>query len=459
MRARLIAAFVSLVTLMLLVQDGPLASYLTGVEHERILTMLERDAWKLASQNDTAIAYNYPEALQANLTAYAARTNSHLYALNSVGVVMASSKSGEVGQDFSNEPEVAQALLGVATSGDRASDLEHGDVAYVCIPVESRGTLVGVLRISYPRAEIDSVVNQRISVILLVGLLTLALTVFAAHVVATTFTRRISRLQAATAELAAGDLSVRVAREGEGGAPELIALERAFDSMVERLSAVLESQRTFASDASHQLRTPLTALRLQLENAAKGVADPELTASRIEAASGEVQRLQALVDGLVSLARIEGRIGPRTAIDVSAVVLDHVELWQPLAHERGITIAAEVEPELQVLAWPGYVDQVIDAYLDNALDFAPVGSVVAVRAFEKSNRLELHVVDEGPGLTEEEAQSAFRRFWRGRTDGSGTGLGLAIVARIADGLGAKYGIDSTPGSGADAYFKLDLADG
>lgn len=457
MRIRLVAAFIGLVLMLVVVQDFPLATYLRGVEQTQIITAFERDAWKLASQNDTAIAYDYHDVLDANTVKYAQSTGATVLVTDSAGIVIASSLYEELGQDYSLRPEVALGLLGKSSSGSRMSERLGEPMIYVSVPVESRGALVGVVRISYPQSEIDTVVVNRIQGIVVVGFLTLVLAIIAALAIANAFTRRIRRLQAATTELAAGDLSVRVGDPHSLGAPELRQLENAFDKMVERLSAVLESQRSFASDASHQLRTPLTALRLQLENAAERVDDPALTAERLEAAQGEVVRLQTLVDGLMTLARIEGHAGERELIDVSELVRDRLEMWQSLADEKGVRIHAEIGPGLQVRAAVGYLDQIIDAYLDNALDFAPEGSDLVVTATAAADTVEVHVIDEGPGMTPEQRVRAFDRFWRGRADGSGTGLGLAIVSRIAAALGAEVGLEESPAGGVDAYLRIARA--
>ena len=104
----------------------------------------------------------------------------------------------------------------------------------------------------------------------------------------------------------------------------------------------MERQNAFAGDASHQLRTPLTALRLQLERAGELVADnPEAARERIEAASAETERLQRLIDGLLMIARSDGSMPHTEMVDVSAMVRERAEIWGPLTAERGITLVPE----------------------------------------------------------------------------------------------------------------------
>jgi signal transduction histidine kinase len=223
--------------------------------------------------------------------------------------------------------------------------------------------------------------------------------------------------------------------------------------MVERLSGVLDSQKSFASDASHQLRTPLTALRLTLENAAEVVDDKVRVEAAIENASTQVVRLQLLIDGLLALARLEGSTPALKPTDITQLLQQRMELWQPLASEKDITIAMDVRAGLWVMATDSSIDQIVDAYLDNALDFAPNGSKISLRAFATGNHVQIHVIDEGAGMTLEQIERAYDRFWRGRADGTGTGLGLAIVARLAEVIGASVGLEQVNpnGTGLDAY--------
>jgi signal transduction histidine kinase len=225
--------------------------------------------------------------------------------------------------------------------------------------------------------------------------------------------------------------------------------------MASRLQTLVESQQAFASDASHQLRTPLTALRLRLENTAAVLDDPHATAESIDEAVNEVQRLQLLVDGLLALARLEGAATARASIDVDAVIAERVELWTPLAIERDVTLETSVTHGLRVEAVPNALEQILDSYLDNALEVAPTGSTVTLLTVVHESSVEFHVVDEGRGLVEPERHRAFDRFWRGHADGNGTGLGLAIAARLAQVSGGTVRLDANVPSGIDAVVVLE----
>ncbi|MEY2635413.1 MAG: hypothetical protein RIS75_1353, partial [Actinomycetota bacterium] len=372
MRARLTAAFMSIILVMLIVQDVPLIGYLSRVEHDQITTSLERDAWRLAESTDTKMLNADYESITIEIRDYVESTGSRVIYVNNAGVVVVASDGADIGADYTNRPEIVTALKGSASSGERNSVALADSLVYVAIPIESNGELTGAIRITFPGSLIDQEVTDRTRSILLVALLSLIVTLIVTWLIANTITFRLRRLHKATTDLAAGDLTVRVGKvRTAGGSPEIRQLEAAFDTMVERLSSVLESQRSFASDASHQLRTPLTALRLKLENARETLGDENVTEDALDAASNEVVRLQLLVDGLLALARLEGSTPQLSPVNVSAMLAERIEMWLPLADERDIHFKTEIEVDMWVMATSSSIDQIIDAYLDNALDFAP----------------------------------------------------------------------------------------
>jgi len=222
--------------------------------------------------------------------------------------------------------------------------------------------------------------------------------------------------------------------------------------MAERIHGLLENQRTFVADASHQLRTPLTALRLRLDQLRDAPEDHDV----LDAALEEASRLQRLVEGLLTLARGDGATATRVPVNAQQLIAERVELWGPLAEERDVHLVSDVDP-VWVLARSGALEQVFDNVLDNAIDHAPQGPSVEVVSAPSGLWLELHVRDHGPGMTEVERQRAFDRFWRGRhpTTG-GTGLGLAIVRQLVVSSGGQIRLDETPGGGLDVVVRLQV---
>ena len=390
MRRRLIGAFLSIITLMLVVQYVPLFGYLDSIEHSQIYTSLERDAWRLADNIDSGIDDKNFAGVSKTIKRYVKDTESgaRVIVTNVNGVVIAASDNQDVGTDYTNRPEIVAAITGQAATGERQSATLQDELVYTAVPIESNYQVIGTLRISFSGRAIDQVVSNRIRGLALVGFLAIILTLIATVIIANSTTGRLRRIQKATSEVAMGNLDLKLhdKEQSATAAPEVRQLEQAFDFMVDRLKSVLDSQRSFASDASHQLRTPLTALRLKLENAAALVDDADASAEAIESASAEVVRLQMLVDGLLALARLEGSNPQLEHIDVSNAINTKVDLWMPLAQERDIRIVAKAAPHLEAVATPMAVDQILDAYLDNALDFTPEGGTITI-SDRKSTRL------------------------------------------------------------------------
>ena len=205
------------------------------------------------------------------------------------------------------------------------------------------------------------------------------------------------------------------------------------------------------------MRTPLTALRLRLENLA-AAGDPD-TAGDLEAAEAESQRLARLVDGLLTLSRAEDHRRDRESVDVVGVAEGRRDIWGPLAEERGVCVVVEARtPEAVALAVPGDLEQILDNLLSNALEASPSDSdiAIAVDGHNSATRhtVTVHVRDQGPGMTPAEREHAFDRFWQGKERVSGSGLGLAIVQQLAEANGGNVTLDGADGGGLVASVTL-----
>jgi len=457
MSLRLMAAMVAVVLLALLVQDVPLAGYLRDVERDRIVTALERDAFVLAGRSEEALHETAPDADGAITTlAQAYRDSSSgarvvIVDRTGTAVVTSDDDTAAVGDSFLTRPEVSEALAGEVTSGTRFSDTLDLELLYVAVPVFSGDDIFGAVRITYPNSVVDDAVNSKLIGLGLVGLTTVLLAGLIGSVFARSVTRPVRLLRAVTDRFSEGDRAVRA--DETAGPPELRGLSRSFNGMAGRIDALLEQQRGFAADASHQLRTPLTALRLRLERARDLTpTDPAGAVERLEAANAELDRLETLIEGLLVLSRAERSGVAAEPIDLAEVARDRVEQWNALAAESDQTVAYEGPASAVALAIPSAVEQIIDNLVDNALGVSPPGSDVTVRVDPQASHVVLHVLDRGPGLSATDRAHAFERFWRGRgeQDRRGSGLGLAIVAQLAGASGATAELDARDGGGLDA---------
>lgn len=462
MKWRLIAAFAALVATVLLAQDVPLASYLRDIERDRLLASLERDAFILAGISEDILSGEVDTGsvpdLQASVELYAAQDVGRVVITDAdARVVAASDPTDSLGEDFSR-PEILTALSGTPTSGERDSQTAGETLVYVAVPVISGGSTVGAVRITYAASVIDDRANEKVRGLLVVGAISLAAAALAAVFMANGITSPLRRLQRSTEQLAAGNFSERAATDE--GAPEIRALARSFNSMTEQIAGLLEQQRSFAGDASHQLRTPLTALRLQLERAAEMVDDdPAAARDRIEAAGEETERLQRLVEGLLMIARSEGTTPPTVRVDVTSLVRERAEVWAPFAEERGVRLLTVPGDALAALAVPNALEQIVDNYVDNALGVATTGDTITITAVRHHDRIAVHVIDEGPGMRPEHLAHAFDRFWRAPdAPHGGSGIGLAVVRHLAQLSGGNADLRNRPDrSGLDASVELPIA--
>jgi signal transduction histidine kinase len=456
MRWRLIAAFMVVTLLVVLVQDIPLGNYLARVERDRLTTSLERDAFLLGGRTGQILeaGNGLPPDVAGAVRDYGHASGARVVIVDPAGTAVATSDDDQssTGASYISRPEISAALNGQITSGQRHSDTLGFDLVYVTVPVLSGEKITGAVRLTYPASVVDDRVAGQLQVMWAVAATTVVLAGLLAYLMAGAVTRRIERLQKATELLAEGNLAART--EEDEGAPELRALAGSFNRMADRLEHLLHLQRGFASDASHQLRTPLTGLRLRLENAVDAIGnDPDGARVMVADSLEETYRLQRIIDGLLLLSRADSREVELAQVDLSGVARSRVEQWEALAEETGVRIALEAVAEANMTAMPGAAEQIIDNLIDNALAVVPPDSVirVAVRPDGASAGFELHVIDQGPGLSAEDRQRAFNRFWRGPGTSPGSGLGLAIVQQLAVASGAVASLepraDAAPGAG------------
>ena len=209
---------------------------------------------------------------------------------------------------------------------------------------------------------LDARVNEQLRGLLIAAAVSIAMAIAVAMLFARTVSRPLEDLRLATDELASGRLDVAAP---ESGPRETRQLARSFNSMASRLGNMINRQRSFAGDASHQLRTPLTALRLRLEQASEAAStSAEVTREHLEEALNETDRLTHLVEQLLQLARAEGSVLQTTTFDLAELVGDRIEQWNYLAAEHGIEIVPISVPSIEVSTSELAIREIIDNYLE-----------------------------------------------------------------------------------------------
>lgn len=463
MRRRLLLSYLTITVLVLVGLEVPLGFSFARSERRRLEESVHQDAVTLAVRSEEALE-TPPEAggpaeLQSLVARYEHEADDRVVIVDAAGRLVASSepRGGQAGdRDELGPPEIARALDGHEAAGSRYSAELGGDVWFSAVPIESGSTVVGAVRVTHPLAPVEHRVRDNWLLLAAIGGGVLVAVSLVSLLVARSVTRPLADLARAASRLGGGALDARAPLPT--GPAEVRLLAQEFNTTAARLEELVGAQRSFVADASHQLRTPLAALRLRLENLESEVDAG--AADDVDGARAEVERLTRLVDGLLTLARAEQGGAAPTDVDVAQVVAGRRDAWLAFAAERDVRLEARVEPGVWARARPEHLEQVLDNLLNNALDVAPQGSTVTLTAAHRRDRVEIRILDAGPGMTADERARAFDRFWRSPgspSDNGGFGLGLAIVRHLVNADGGAIQLRSPGTGGLEAVIEFRAA--
>lgn len=458
MKRRLLGTYLLLTLVVLIALELPLAISYRDRQISQLQSGLERDAFVISSYVERAVIGTKGVDLDAVAVNYRNDTGGRLVIVGANGDVLADSDPAAGGErNFASRPEIAEALGSGVATGSRYSNTLGTGLVYAAVPITDGDRVVGAVRISYSTDQIDAKVHRYWLLLIGAGAVTLVVAGALGILLARWVTRPLAGLQRAATSIGDGDLSTRA--DVDDGPPEVRELAVAFNTTAVRLEQLVTAQEQFVADASHQLRTPLTALRLRLEMLELDADDD--ARDDLEGARREVQRLSRLVDGLLALARAERAIDARPRrLDVDPELLERAAAWQPLANERGTRIDVQTSA-LRARFTPDHLGQMLDNLIANALEVSPSGSTITIRSdIENSptgTLVAIHVIDQGPGMSPEQRERAFDRFWRAsptRGELGGSGLGLAIVAKLVAADGGRAELRSAGDDGIDAVLLL-----
>jgi signal transduction histidine kinase len=445
---RLLLGYLGVTLFVLVSLEVPLGVQNQRTERRDLTANVSHDAMVLAADAEDAVqrpTRRQLDGVAALAAAYMNRTGGRIVIVNRNGSALVDT-SGRVhgAESFASRPEIRAALAGRYPHGVRGSRTLHERLLYVAVPISSGGRVHGAVRITYPLSAVDARITRYWLFLGLIG----GVVLFGAALIglgaARFVTRPLRRLEEAAAAVGEGHFETRA--DPSGGPPEVRSLATVFNETVAKLERLVHSQDEFVADASHELRTPLTALRLRLENLPEG-ADRD-------AALRESRRLSELVDGLLALARADSGTEGAERVDAAAVVRERWDVWLPSADEHGVALRAALGGPFVVRTVHSRLAQVLDNLIANALEVSPSGSTVTLSARSSPPWVELHVIDEGPGLSAEQRERAFDRFWRAGSGAGGSGLGLAIVRRLIAGDDGEVELREASGGGIDAVVRL-----
>jgi heavy metal sensor kinase len=351
---------------------------------------------------------------------------------------------------------VAEALAGRAEAVEVSLDGARGRA--VALRAESEGRPY-VFVVAVPLSTVESALGTLARSLALVGVLALVATALVGYRLATIALRPVDRIILKARTVGLDGVDVRL--DDPGTDDELGRLTRVLNEMLGRLFQVIESHRRFASDASHELRSPLAALRSQVEVALRRARSAEEYRDVLASCLEEIERLSRLADDLLELARADAeRLDLDLAeVDVAPVVAEVEAELASSADERRVALKAEVPEGLSVIADELRLRRVLANLVGNAIQYSrPEGGTVLVTAGDGGGDAWIEVRDDGIGLEPQAREHVFDRFWRAdaaRTiRRTGTGLGLAICREIVRAHGGRIDVESAPGRGST--FRVTL---
>ena len=453
-RGRLLAAFAYVLVLVIVALTVPLA-----LSTER---RIDREVRAQAADGAQLVAASASGRLdkQGQLDALARQVDTELGArviiVNSTGSLLTDSqRPGTRGVAYASRPEIASALAGRTVQGRRRSDTLGENLLYTAVPIVNRGQTVGAVRVTESVDAIDREVRRDQFALIGVGALALLFGLVVTWFVAGSLSRPLRKLAGTARLVGAGNLEARAEVEGS---QEQRDVARAFNTMADRLTQSLDAQRAFVANASHQLRTPLTGLRLRVEAASMATDDPAVQ-TELAAAEAETLRLARLITNLLTLASADAPAQPSEPVDLVAAARDAEGRWRGRAESEGMHVACTaVEPAVGF----GNSDDIatsLDNLIENALAYSPAGSTVTITAGRDGDEAFVAVLDDGPGIAPEDAEAAFQRFQRGASrpiGRGGTGLGLAIVGALAARWGGSASLQPRPEGGTRAEIRLPV---
>ncbi len=481
MRRRLLVLVIVLVAGLVAALGLPLAVTTAERASQELFISRADDTARFADMAESALSSGRTQRLTAALARYDELYDTPAFVVDADARVIATSREGMTPTDPAVRPVLLRGLAG------RSPQRPHvlwpwDDRPYIVVePVVRDTRILGAAVTISPTDESRAEVARRLGYVAAGG--SLALLVVALMVAVPLvewLLRPVRDLDEAAHALESGRLATHVA--GRTGPPELRRLAASFNAMADAVAAAVRKQREavrkqreFVAQASHQLRNPLTALRLRLENAESYVTDPA-GRDELRSALDETDRLGAMVDSLLRLARAESALTQARpqVLDVSAAIARRARAWR-VAYERAdVTLAVDVPEGLRATCLPDLLDHALDALLDNALKFAPAGSVVvSARSVTGtgngtgcgtgsggsgtgSGTVEIRVRDSGPGLPPEELARAGDRFWRSprHQNVRGTGLGLATTRSLVEASGGSMELAAARSRGLEVIIRL-----
>ena len=445
MTRRIFWTFLALIGVLLVLAVVPLGLSMAANERASFRYSAEDSARLAASaaeellgDHDSAAPMNKALASAAAQGDCVAVYNRHVTLVGSTRCGQAAGSSG-------------RALAHRVLSGTDLISAQRREWLVVAVPVGDLSQHAGAVVFARSGDPLNDRINAMWGWLALTGLLALGLGAVLAVWLARWVSRPLAALRHTAGKLGDGSLDVRA--PADRGPQEVRELAATFNQMAARTETLVHGHQAWVADVSHQLRTPLAALRLRLDLLADDV--DEAAAAELAGAQSEIARLSRLLDGLLAVARAEAAVPRPERVEADGVAAERVTAWEPVARERQISLSATSAGPVRAYLGPGDLEQMLDNIVANALEAVPEGGRVRIETSGRDGHATVRVVDNGPGMDQAAKDAALERFARpGR---NGNGLGLAIVSQLAAANGGGIYLRDSPGGGLTV--ELDLPAG
>lgn len=414
------------------------------------IALREREEDEAKREDDDEEAPSLPEFQERDLdtlvNSYAREVSARVAVFSSDLHLLASSAAGESSDDEA-APELAAALHGGEAYSTRADERNGAERLFVAALIAGSERPRAVVQLSVPMTDLRAGVRATWLRLITAGLVVTLLSILASVFVARQIIRPIQALTAAANQLAAGDLGTRLDLDRQD---ELGQLAAAFDHMASEIGKLLGRERAFVANASHELRSPLTAIQLRAELLQRLLPPDERSQRYLAEIEGETGYLSRLTAQLLDLERIDAGAAPLQSCSPLPVLAQVIKSMQLVAEEKQIQLAQELPSSLgDVLVSAEQLELVLRNVLDNAIKYTPAGGRVRLSAAQEKQAVKVVVEDTGIGISAAELPHVFDRFYRAdkARDRRGVGLGLSLVQAIMTHCQGKVTIASHEGQG------------
>ena len=434
MRRRLIALLFLLLGCVLATLSLPFARSLAEGRQQAMYVDRLQDTNQFAASAQQATTSVDQEALRGDLARYADLYGITAAVVSPGGTTWAvAGRLEQLGQRPAAE-RIRQARAGHQSAAPQTIWPWSDRPIVVAVPVVRADNVIAVAVTVSSTTRLRASIGRDLGLLLAADLAALVLLVALAARLATWVLRPVDVLDVAARQISTGALTTRV--DASTGPVELRRLAATFNGMAQAVELAMQRQEAFVADASHQLRNPLMALVLRLEALAMNLDDEQR--QQLEPAREEATRLGVILDELLELATALHIAAQPEVIDVASLIRARLDAWQPLADRRPVRLHGPADPTaVEAVADPILVSSALDSILDNAVKFSPVDGAVAVHLAAGATTVRIDVIDDGPGLDEEDLAHIGDRFWRGTANQNipGCGLGLNIARALLDATG------------------------